>query len=181
VLELNLEQITTYSVGQIYLGGITVSYWGTQRVTCDNCGNQAYGGSDLHVVRGSFDVAAALAQGEAKRAVQAAFAFDASITLHYPEILASRKNYDVGIGRDASGQWQCGVLDQSWRIGGTSGIEIAAVRLFKDRDDARFVKGSSNNVYGRDACPPPNAIVHFHDVDHEFGPMLMYTLIEDVG
>src|SRR6185436_3044946 len=41
VLESNLEQIVTYSVGQIYLGGITISYWGTQRLTCDNCGNMA--------------------------------------------------------------------------------------------------------------------------------------------
>ena len=182
VLELNLEQIVTYSVGQIYLAGITISYWGTQRLTCDNYGNAAYGGSDLHVVRGGFDVAAALAPGEEERsAVQAAFAFDTAMALHYPEILASRKNYDVAIGRDANGALHCGVLDQSWRIGGTSGVEVAAVRIFKDRNDARFVKGSSNNVYGGDAVPPPNAIVHFHDVDHEFGPMLMYTTIEDVG
>ena len=181
VIELNLEDITTYSIGQIYVEGLTVSYWGTQRVTVDNSGDLAYGGSDLNLVRGGFDEAGAIAPTvEAKRAVEAAKAFDCAAQAQYPEIFASRRNYDVGQGHDAHGVFLSGVLDQSWRIGGASGVEIAALRVFKDRRDLSFMRASAFNVYGADAVVPPEAIVHFHGVDDAFGPMLMYTLIAEL-
>jgi hypothetical protein len=181
VIELNLEDVTTYSIGQCYLDGLTVSYWGTQRTTLDNSGGVAYGGSDLNVVRGDFqDVIAIAPTHEAKRALKAAQAFDSVVLEKYAGVFASRRNYDVAQGHDANGVFRCGVIDQSWRIGGTSGVEVAAARILKDRPELTFVKGSSFNVYGEDAIAPPGAIVHFQDVDHEYGPMLMYTIVESM-
>jgi len=114
----------------------------------------------------------------ARIAVEMAGDFDRAVLSLYPGIIASRRNYDVGQGYDGSGVFRCGVLDQSWRIGGTSGVEVAAVRVFKERPDVTVLKGSSFNVYGSDAVAPTAAIIHFQGVDQEFGPMLMYTQIE---
>jgi len=183
VVELNLEEdVTTYSIGQVRLSGIIISYWGTQRTTVNNSGETAYGGSRLNIVREGFDNVVSIAPNEdVKRAVEAAQAFDRAAPESYPELFASRRNYDVAIGRDQRGQQHCGVLDQSWRIGGTSGVEIAAIQIFKERPAVKLIKGSSVNVYGHHAGSPDGAIVHFDDVDAEFGPMLMYTIIENIG
>src|SRR5205823_8972958 len=52
VVERNLTDVTTYSVGQLRVGSLMATYCGTQRVTTDNGGAAVYGGSDLLVVRG---------------------------------------------------------------------------------------------------------------------------------
>jgi len=183
VVELNLvEDVTTYSIGQVRLSGITISYWGTQQTTIDNSGKTAYGGSHLNIVRGGFDNVVSIAPNDdVKRAVEAAQAFDRAAPESYPELFASRRNYDVAIGCDQRGLRHCGVIDQSWRIGGTSGVEIAAIQIFKERPAVKSIRGSSVNVYGHHAGSPDGAIVHFDDVDAEFGPMLMYTIIENIG
>jgi hypothetical protein len=53
-LERNLDDITTYSVGQVRRDDLTGTYCGTQRATPDNAGATVYGGSDLLVVRGDY-------------------------------------------------------------------------------------------------------------------------------
>ena len=49
-----------------------------------------------------------------------------------------------GAGPDAAGRWRSGVLEQSWRIGGASGAEIAALEAFAptspERARARLVR-----------------------------------------
>ena len=55
VVEENLDDVTTYSVGQVRVAGLLASYCGTQRLTTNNRGAEVYGGSDLFVVRGDFD------------------------------------------------------------------------------------------------------------------------------
>jgi hypothetical protein len=55
VLEENLTSVTTYSVGQVRVADLTATYYGSQRLTNDNAGDEVYGGSDLVVVRGDFD------------------------------------------------------------------------------------------------------------------------------
>jgi len=55
VLEQNLADVTTYSIGQVYVGGLLATYYGTQRATTDNRGTTVYGGSDLLIVRGDYD------------------------------------------------------------------------------------------------------------------------------
>ncbi len=58
VLEEDLTEVTTYSVGQVSVAGLVASYWGTQRLTPDNRGAAVYGGSDLVVARGGFEALA---------------------------------------------------------------------------------------------------------------------------
>src|SRR6266576_715834 len=45
VLEEHLDDVTTYSVGQVRVAGMIASYWGTQRLTHNNRGDEVYGGS----------------------------------------------------------------------------------------------------------------------------------------
>ena len=52
VLEEHLEEVQTYSAGQVRLRDIVISYVGTQRLTPDNHGTLVYGGSDLIATRG---------------------------------------------------------------------------------------------------------------------------------
>lgn len=55
VLEENLRDPDTFSVGQVVVDELTVSYHGRQRMTRDNAGLAVYGGSDLMLARGGFD------------------------------------------------------------------------------------------------------------------------------
>jgi Protein of unknown function (DUF3182) len=52
VLEENLRQVRTLSIGEIAVGSLRLSYHGTQRTVSDNGGRPVYGGSDLVCMRG---------------------------------------------------------------------------------------------------------------------------------
>ena len=54
VLEQNLRDVETLSVGQVTVAGIVATYYGYQRLTSNHKGAEVYGGSDLTVVRGDF-------------------------------------------------------------------------------------------------------------------------------
>ena len=178
VVERNLEDVTTYSVGQVTVGDLRASYCGTQKTTCDNRGETAYGGSDLLVVRGGYEDLLALDLAPTMRvAIAQAQRFDAAAAA-YPGLIASRRNYDVLRGRDRDGDWYCGVLEQSWRIGGASGPEVAALAAFRADPRLRAVHARSIEAYGEGAMPPPHAMVHFHGVDSVAGPLAKYTLVE---
>ncbi len=113
VLEENLSAVATYSVGQVRVADLTASYYGSQRLTNDNAGDEVYGGSDLVVVRGDFDALSRLSLSESLRlAVEQARVYDAA-TSAFPGMFASRRNYDVAQGLNAHGQWRSGVLEQS--------------------------------------------------------------------
>ncbi|MDQ3881266.1 MAG: DUF3182 family protein [Chloroflexota bacterium] len=178
VLERHLDDMATYSVGQVRLAGLTVSYYGVQRATPNNCGGAAYGGSDLVVVRGDYERLFDLPIPDHVRlAVSQAATFDLAVQEHYPRVIASRRNYDVGQGVDASGRRLSGVIDQSWRIGGASGPEIAAIEAFRLDPTLELVEASSVERYGEGAVTPPGATVHFDGVDPECGPITLYTVI----
>jgi hypothetical protein len=178
VVEPNLAELTTYSVGQICVGAMRASYCGTQKATRDNGGELVYGGSDLLVVRGTYDELARLSlPPEVQTAIRQAQAFDAAAK-QFDGMFASRRNYDVLRGRDARGRWHCGVLEQSWRIGGASGPEVAALEAFRADPRLRAVHARSTEAYGAAAKPASGAIVHFHGVDSRAGPLAKYTLVE---
>jgi hypothetical protein len=178
VVEPNLAELTTYSVGQVCVGTMRASYCGTQKTTRDNGGELVYGGSDLLVVRGGYDELKTIPlPAELKTAIQQAQAFDAAAK-EFDGMFASRRNYDVLRGRDSRGRWHCGVLEQSWRIGGASGPEVAALAAFRADPRLRAVHARSTEAYGAGAQPPPGAIVHFQGVDRSAGPMTKYTLVE---
>lgn len=178
VVERNLEDITTFSVGQVMVAGLRASYCGTQKSTRDNHGALVYGGSDLLVVRGGYDALLELELSDAMRvAIDHAQRFDAAAAT-YRGLIASRRNYDVLRGRDGNGKWHCGVLEQSWRIGGASGPEVAALAAFRADPGLRLVHARSTEAYGKDAAPPREAIVYFQGVDPIAGPLAKYTVVE---
>jgi hypothetical protein len=177
VLEPSLQEEATYSVGQVRVDGLCASYCGTQKTTTDNAGQPAYGGSDLLLVRGGFAALLELELAtEMRLAIHRALLFDEAVA-EFPGWFASRRNYDVLHGRDARGRWHCGVLDQSWRIGGASGPEVAALEAFRADPRLQVLRACSTEEYGAGAKPPPGAIVHFHGVDPAAGALVKYTVV----
>lgn len=178
VVEPNLLDVVTYSVGQVRVGAMRASYCGTQKATRDNNGETVYGGSDLLVVRGGYDELAKLdLPPEQRTALEQAKRFDAAAS-EFDGLFASRRNYDVLRGRDVHGARHCGVLEQSWRIGGASGPEVAALEAFRADPRLRAVRARSTEAYGAGVTPPPGAIVHFRGDDSRAGPITKYTVVE---
>jgi hypothetical protein len=177
VLEEDLAAPLTYSVGQIRLEGLVASYYGLQNLVRDNFGQTAYGGSDLRVVRGDFDdlVKVSVPPGEVRIAIAQAQRYDAAALRCFPQIIASRRNYDVICGTSMTGRRCIGILEQSWRIGGATPAEITALEAFAADSDLKSVEVSSVEVYG--TCPPKpaNAIVYFEGVDEQVGPITRYA------
>jgi hypothetical protein len=183
VLEEALAAVTTHSVGQVRVAGLTATYWGTQRLTPDNSGALVYGGSELLVARGGFEALLGLALApEARLAVAQARAYDEAAMECFPGMLASRRNYDIIQGTDAAGRWRSGVLEQSWRIGGASGAEIAALEAFGAEPALRAVRAATVEEYGAAAPPPPpTATVYFRGTDERVGPIIKYATVEPHG
>ncbi|HEY0832311.1 MAG TPA: DUF3182 family protein [Azospirillum sp.] len=182
VLEEELTGVTTRSVGQVRVADLVATYHGTQRLTPDNGGTPVYGGSELTVVRGGFDaVFACDLLEEVRLAVAQACAYDAAATACFPGLFASRRNYDVIQGLDRRGRRRSGVLEQSWRIGGASSAEIAALEAFRADPALRAIRATCVEVYGERETPPSTATVHFRGVDERVGFITKYTLVEPHG
>lgn len=170
VLEENLNNVATYSVGEVRLGGIQASYCGTQQLTMDNDGALVYGGSSLHVVRG--DYAALLAQplsSDTRQAVALARVYDAAADAHLPGFMASRRNYDVAVGTNSRGRQVSGVLEQSWRIGGASSAEVLAMEILHASPATDVVRAETIELYGEYAAPPAGATIVYSGKDPEVG------------
>lgn len=179
VLEENLSEVITHSVGQVRVAELVASYHGLQRLTSDNNGASVYGGSDLLVVRGDFAALLGLdLDAGARLAVAQALTYDAAATEEFAGFVASRRNYDVAQGCNAHGCRCSGVLEQSWRIGGASGAEIAAIEAFRAEPALQVVRASSVEVYGMNHTPPKHATVHFSGTDPDVGPITKYALVE---
>jgi hypothetical protein len=179
VLEEHLADVKTYSVGQVRVAGLSATYYGTQCLTTNNRGVDVYGGSSLVVVRGDFDALLRLdLTSEVRLAIAQARVYDAAAFEHFPGFFASRRNYDVAQGLDAHGRSRSGVLEQSWRIGGASSAEIAALEAFRDDAQLLTVRASCKEIYDASVAPPPQAIVYFRGVDETVGPITKYTLLE---
>lgn len=175
VLEENLEQATTLSVGQVVVGGHVVSYHGTQYTTTDNSGGCAYGGSDLVAVRGDFGALLSAGLTDHQRlGVSQACRFHECVQRAYPEFFASRINYDIVQGLASDGSWRSGVLEQSWRIGGATSAEVAALGAFNVDPERRVARVSSGERYGR-AEVPEGAHVYFCGDDPQVGRITRYS------
>lgn len=170
VLEEDLvDEVVTYSVGQVQVAGITASYYGTQALTEDNSGERVYGGSELVVVRGGYEELLALPlEASARTAIGQARSYEDAAITGFPGFLASRRNYDVAQGRNARGEACSGVLEQSWRIGGASAAEVHALAAFADDPALRCIRAATIERYGA-ANPPADAIVLFQGEDPEVG------------
>ncbi len=178
VLEHNLSAVDTLSVGQVRVAGIVASYYGRQHLTENNAGAVTYGGSDLVVVRGDFDaLLTTLDPGAARTAVEQALAYDEAVRVCFPGFFASRINYDVAQGMNAAGQWCSGVLEQSWRMGGATGAEIAALEAFHEDPGLRVVHSECVEVFGPLVPLPDGAVTYFQGDDPEAGLLTKYALV----
>ena len=177
-LEQHLSDVTTHSVGQVQLDDLLATYCGTQRLTSNNHGQMVYGGSDLFIVRGGFDaLLASNPAPPARRAIEQARVYDSAALECFAGMFASRRNYDIAEGSDAFGRARSGVLEQSWRIGGASGAEVAALAAFRDDPALERVRASCTEVYGSDVSPPAGATVYFQGVDTHAGPLTKYFML----
>lgn len=182
VLETNLSEVTTYSVGQVRLPGLIASYVGTQCLTLDNAGEQVYGGSRLQFVRGGYPALHDLPlSDEFRRAVALAQQYDAAADACYPGFLASRRNYDVAAGVDAQGRRLMGVLEQSWRIGGASRAEIAALEIFAADPGCQRLWAETLELFGAGADVPLQAIETYAGEDPGLGLIRKYVIVEAYG
>ncbi|MVW73232.1 DUF3182 family protein [Bordetella sp. 15P40C-2] len=159
VLEENLTNVRTFSVGWCRVGPHHIAYTGTQCLTPDNQGELVYGGSSLRCVRGDVHTLAGMsADADMRRAAQLAVQYDAAVNRAYPALIASRRNYDVVIGRDYDGQTRLGVLEQSWRAGGASIAELSAMLYFAQNASASEVYAYTCEEYG----PHPRPFAETH-------------------
>jgi hypothetical protein len=178
VIEQNFDQIETYSVGQTYVADLAATYYGRQVLTKDNQGANVYGGSDLIVARGEYDDLLSLdLPTEARQAINNARTYEAAAITSFPGWLASRRNYDVAQVVDDEGRRSCGVLEQSWRIGGASAAEIAALEFFRAEPSLRSLRAACIEVYGNKQAPP-DAVVHFRGVDDRVGLITKSTRVQ---
>ena len=177
VVEQNIESARTFSVGEVRVAATQIAYCGRQRVTRNHHGHEVYGGSDLRVVRGGLhDLLELDLEPGMQLAIWQALAYDRTVTTALAGFFASRRNYDVLQGRDGDGRLVSGVLEQSWRLGGASAAEIAALAALKSDAGLRAVRASTHEVYA-DAEPPPGADVLFDAIDPDAGRLLKYTLV----
>lgn len=176
VFELNLSQVRTLSVGRIVIDHLSITYHGTQNLAVNNEGRSVYGGSDLVCVKGDWDALDRLSMtAEARVAVAQARAYDNAMST-YSGFIASRRNYDVGLGVDYIGQRRSGVFEASWRSGGASTGELAAMVGFTEKPDLEVVEVSTVKEYGRGCRAPPGAVIHYCGNDPRDGPILRYTI-----
>jgi hypothetical protein len=140
-------------------------------------GHLVYGGSALEVIRGGIADLLGLALSDVDRiAVHQALRYHTA-ALHCFNLLASRCNYDIVQGRNGSGQRVSGVLEQSWRIGGASAAEIAALHRLLAEPDRHSVSCSTHEVYG-DVQIPARAWVSFRGTDAHGFPLTKYVEID---
>jgi hypothetical protein len=179
VVEQNLTDVTTYSVGQVRVADVVATYYGTQDLTTNNRDEEIYGGSTLMVVRGDFDALLALTLPcDIRLAITQARIYDDAASQCFDGLFASRRNYDVAQGLDAAGDRRSGVLEQSWRLGGASGAEIGALETFRADPSLRTVRAMSREVYGAVPVLPANAAMYFSGNDPRVGPMIKYAWTE---
>ncbi|WP_354686150.1 DUF3182 family protein [Cupriavidus necator] len=183
VVERDLDAPQTYSVGQVELAGLRASYCGTQGLTANNRGQQVYGGSTLTVVRGGFE---ALLQhpfdARTLAAVRAAMVYHDAALACYGGLVLSRCNYDVAFGPAAGSADRehvlGGVLEQSWRVGGATGAELAAVEALRDNPRRTRVVASTREIYGNGVRVPDDAEIYFQGEDRHVGPLTKYARLE---
>ena len=178
VLEQDLAEVVTHSVGQVCVGDMRASYFGVQRPTTNHRGERVYGGSDLIIARGDFDrLMELMLTPEVGIAIDQAREYHTAAMTSFRGMFASRCNYDIAQGVDNTRQWRSGVLEQSWRMGGASAAEVAALEAFRADESLDVVRASTTEVYATESVPA-DAVVYFRGVDEHAGALTKYVRIE---
>jgi len=177
VVEPDLRRPRTWSVGQLRIGSLQASYFGSQRTTRDRHGADVYGGSSITMALGGFDALEPFvgARASLRRAIGFARTYHEAAFEAFPEMFASRCNYDVVQGTDARGVERVGVLEQSWRVGGASAAELVALHALCDDPGRACACAETVEVHCADPELPDDAIVHFRGVDERLGPIVKYA------
>lgn len=152
--EVNLGELRTISIGEVDLPGMTLAYYGEQRLTQTEEGKSVYGGSHLHVLRGNL---AQLAKNRLPPgigdAIAAALGYERSVMNAFPGVFASRRNYDVAIGSQDGGSEHVAVLEHSWRVGGATAAEIAAYEALRASPSKHWIEAFTCELYGEGDAP----------------------------
>ena len=178
VLEEDLSDVITYSVGQVQVAGIIASYHGTQSLTRDNNGETVYGGSQLTLVRGDYCQLLTLElDADVRRSITQAMCYEQAALDCFPGLLASRRNYDIAHGTNSRGQICSGVLEQSWRIGGASPAEVEALLAFAVNPALDRIDASSHEIYGPTTLPDGAQLLYQGD-DPDVGFISKFTQVQ---
>ncbi|WP_414871979.1 DUF3182 family protein [Pseudomonas sp. IT-347P] len=178
VLEQDLSNVVTHSVGQSFIGDKVLTYCGDQYLTKDAHGEEVYGGSNLLVVQGGYDELLNLdLPDDVRLAIEQAQVFDSAADEAYPRFYASRRNYDIAQGLDSNGKSRSGVLEQSWRMGGASSAEIAALQSFVNDPGMRAIRVSSVETYV-DQPLPAHAIEVYRGPAENSEFLLKYVTVQ---
>jgi len=178
VLEQDLGNVITHSVGQSFIGDTVLSYCGEQYLIEDGQGEQVYGGSNLLVVPGYYeDLLKLPLSDDVRLAIQQAQVFDSAADEAYPGFYASRRNYDIAQGLDSNGKQRSGVLEQSWRMGGASSAEVAALQSFVNDPGMRAIRVSSVETY-IDQPLPADAIEVYRGPAESGDFLLKYVMVK---
>jgi hypothetical protein len=70
------------------------------------------------------------------------------------------------------------VLEQSWRAGGATGPELAALEMFRREPQRASVRTSCVEIFGDSPEPPAHATVYFRGTDSRLGRLTKYTVVE---
>ncbi|RZZ88162.1 DUF3182 family protein [Pseudoxanthomonas winnipegensis] len=177
VVELNLEEAVTFSVGCVELGGQSIAYFGTQHTVRTPRGDEVYGGSRLRVARGGLDQLQHVPlPAQAHEAIAKVQHYEAQIIAAYPGFYASRRNYDLVHGRDMQGHTRCGVLEQSWRFGGASPAEILALEALAAQPQVAWLDALTHESWS-DEPVPDDAVVYFDGQVGSLGRLLKYARV----
>ena len=178
VIERNLREVVTHSVGQVQAGPHTISYHGTQTLTTNHRGHEVYGGSTLRVVRGAFDdLLREDLTPRVRQAVDQAVAYHHAAMACFRGMFASRCNYDVAQGVDEHDRFHSGVLEQSWRIGGASGAEVAALHALAADPGLHSVTASTCELYADNVAVPSGAWLLYDGDDAQVGRLTKYAQV----
>lgn len=180
VVEEDVENSTTYSVGQVQIENHIGSYLGRQYTSHDEDGSKVYAGSRLRVVRGGWDALLHQVQSPvARRIVENARRYDEAALQHLG-LVASRRNYDVLVGPITENGVRCGVLEQSWRVGGASPAEVLALEKLAQDETVTAVQAVLRESYGQPSTFNEDDFVVYVG-DDDFGrPLHKYARIEKI-
>ncbi|MNT81630.1 hypothetical protein D3C72_2212420 [compost metagenome] len=110
-------------------------------------------------------------------AIQQAQVFDRAADEAYPGFYASRRNYDIAQGLDSDGRQRSGVLEQSWRLGGASSAELAALQSFVSDPQIRAICVSAVETY-IDQPLPASAIEVYRGPAQDSDFLLKYVTVK---
>ncbi|WP_366919373.1 DUF3182 family protein [Variovorax ginsengisoli] len=69
------------------------------------------------------------------------------------------------------------MLEQSWRVGGPTGAEVAALEVFKSQPKRSLVRASCFEVFGEPELPP-GARVNYSGDDPGVGRLTKYSFVD---